>query len=101
MTVKEPKKDRQTKGNSPALDAVINMAKTTQSDQPVKAGAKTGRKTTKGPAIGYKRTTVDIPEVLHRAVATEALATNRDRREILEEVLERRYKSPEFKKYKT
>ena len=51
--------------------------------------------------MGYKRTTMDVKEALHEALAREALETKRDRREILEQLLEDHFNQPEFQKYVT
>ena len=97
--MKQPK-SRQTRADSEELDKVISMARTAQDDLPVKVGARAGRKTSKHAAVGYTRTTIDLPESLHETLTREAFETKRSKREIIEELLEQRYSASAFRKYR-
>ena len=89
-----------TRVNPDVLNEFVRGAATVLADR-VPTGVRPGRKSSKHPAVGYKRTTMDVKEALHEALAREALETKRDRREILEQLLEDHFNQPEFQKYTT
>ena len=89
-----------TRVNPDVLNDFVRGAATVLVDR-VPTGGRPGRKSSKHPAMGYKRTTMDVKEALHDALAREAFETKRDRREILEQLLEDHFNQPEFQKYTT
>jgi len=90
-----------TRANPEALDVFVQGAATAVVDTVTPPASRPGRKSSKHPAVGYKRTTVDVKETLHSALSREAFETGRDRREILEQLLEQHFTLPEFAIYLT